>query len=310
MASVSRLWPASVRGVFVVAVIAINTLFWCLLLFLLAVARLALPMAAWQGVCARGLGHIAEAWIAVNTWMIRWISGVRVVLEGDLPVASRESVLVLCNHQSWMDILLLQTLCNRHLPLLRFFLKRALIWVPVLGLAWWALDFPFMHRYSRAYLVRHPERAGHDLEATRRACRKFERYPVAIMIFPEGTRYSRQKAEHQSSSFRHLLQPRAGGLIYVLAMLGEQIHGVYDFTIQYPGEGSLSLWAFLSGRRRIARIGVRHLLIPDSWRHLSLGDGVRRAEVIDWFMRIWHEKDNQLEAGAKSEISPPAEASS
>ena len=56
--------------------------------------------------------------------------------------------LVLANHQSWVDILVLQKVFNRRIPLLRFFLKRQLFWVPLLGLAWWALDFPFMGRYT------------------------------------------------------------------------------------------------------------------------------------------------------------------
>lgn len=288
---------ATLRGVAVSGAIAINTLFWCTPLFVLAVARLAIPPASWRGWCARGLGHIAEAWIWVNTWLLRWISGVETELKGDLPNTPRESVLVLANHQSWMDILLLQALCNRRLPLLRFFLKQQLIWVPVLGLAWWALDFPFMRRYSRTYLKRHPERAGRDLEATRKACRKFEHYPVAIMNFAEGTRFMRQKHQRQASPYRHLLKPRVGGMNYVLALLGKQIHWIYDFTIYYPGEGSLSLWAFLSGRRRRARVLVRRLPLPEPWRGLSLGDASMRAEVASWLASVWCDKDDRLEAG-------------
>ncbi len=59
------------------------------------------------------------------------------------PVVPRRS-----NHRSWVDILVLQSIFNRRIPFLKFFLKRQLIWVPLLGLAWWALDFPFMRRYS------------------------------------------------------------------------------------------------------------------------------------------------------------------
>ncbi len=290
---------ATLTGIGVSGAIAINTLLWCTPLFLLAMARLALPLTSWQGWCARGLGHIAEAWIGVNTWLLRWVSGVKIDLAGDLPSTLGESVLVLANHQSWMDILLLQALCNRRLPLLRFFLKQQLIWVPVLGLAWWALDFPFMRRYSRAYLKRHPERAGRDLEATRRACRKFEHYPVAIMNFAEGTRFTIQKHRHQASPYRHLLKPRAGGVNYVLALLGKQIHWVYDFTIYYPGEGSLSLWTFLSGRRHLAKVLVRRLPLPESWRGLSLEDASMRAEVASWLTSVWHDKDDRLDAGAR-----------
>ena len=67
--------------------------------------------------------------------------------------------LVLANHQSWVDIPVLQRVFNRRIPLLRFFLKRQLFWVPVLGLAWWALDFPFMRRSTRAE-IKAPAGAG------------------------------------------------------------------------------------------------------------------------------------------------------
>ncbi len=54
--------------------------------------------------------------------------------------------LVSSNHQSWVDILVLQRIFHGRIPFLKFFLKQELIWVPVIGLAWWALDFPFMKR--------------------------------------------------------------------------------------------------------------------------------------------------------------------
>jgi len=33
-----------------------------------------------------------------------------------------------------------------------FFIKKELMWVPFLNLAWWSLDFPFLERYSKEYL--------------------------------------------------------------------------------------------------------------------------------------------------------------
>src|SRR5579863_10046354 len=86
--------------------------------------------------------------------------------------------LVLSNHQSWVDIPVLQRTFNRRIPFLKFFLKQQLKWVPVLGLAWWALDFPFMQRYSKETLEQHPELRGKDKEATRIACERFRDLPV------------------------------------------------------------------------------------------------------------------------------------
>src|SRR5690606_19888499 len=128
--------------------------------------------------------------------------------------------LVLANHQSWVDILVLQQIFNRRIPLLRFFLKRQLFWVPVLGLAWWALDFPFMGRYTHRQIARNPERGKRDMEAARRACRKFRDLPVSIMSFVEGTRFTAEKHARQDSPYRHLLKPRSGGVAFVLDAMG------------------------------------------------------------------------------------------
>jgi 1-acyl-sn-glycerol-3-phosphate acyltransferase len=122
--------------------------------------------------------------------------------------------LVLSNHQSWVDILILQKVFNRRIPFMRFFLKQQLIWVPMLGLAWWALDFPFMQRHTKSQLQKRPELAGQDIAATRKACEKFLGKPVSIMIFPEGTRFTPAKHAQQQSPFQHLLKPKSGGMAY------------------------------------------------------------------------------------------------
>jgi 1-acyl-sn-glycerol-3-phosphate acyltransferase len=157
--------------------------------------------------------------------------------------------LVLANHQSWVDIVVLQTVLNRRIPFLRFFLKSELIWVPFLGLAWWALDFPFMKRYSRRTLARNPELAGKDIEATRRACEKFKGMPVSVMNFVEGTRFTAAKHGRQSPPYRHLLKPKAGGVAFVMDAMGSALHSVVDATIAYPA-GIPTMLDLLSGASR------------------------------------------------------------
>ena len=130
---------------------------------------------------------------------------------------------MISNHQSWVDIpALIQTL-NRRTPFFKFFLKKELIWVPFLGLAWWALDYPFMKRYTKAFLAKHPELAGKDLEITKAACELFKRQPVTVVNYLEGTRFTAAKSTRQQSPFTHLLKPKAGGVAFVLAAMGEQL---------------------------------------------------------------------------------------
>src|SRR6185436_13395597 len=104
----------------------------------------------------------------------------------------------------------------------------------LLGLAWWALDFPFMKRYTKQQLAKRPELAGRDIEATRRACAKFMHIPVSIMNFVEGTRFTRAKHDSQESPFQFLLKPKAGGVAFVLDAMGRALQSILDVTIVYP----------------------------------------------------------------------------
>jgi 1-acyl-sn-glycerol-3-phosphate acyltransferase len=203
---------------------------------------------------------------------------------------------MLANHQSWVDIVVMQKVFNRRIPLMRFFLKRQLFWVPFLGLAWWALDFPFMGRYTPKQVARRPELAGRDVVATRRACEKFGSIPVTIVNFVEGTRFTPAKHAKQGAAYRHLLRPKAGGVAFVLDAMGEGLHGILDVTIAYPG-GRPSLADLLAGRVAEVRMHVRHRPIPAG----MLGgdyqnDRAFRIRFQQWMNALWQEKDQQLES--------------
>ncbi|HSH27243.1 MAG TPA: acetyltransferase, partial [Wenzhouxiangella sp.] len=211
--------------------LAVNSVVHILPLLLVALVKLIVRAAPVTRGCDRALAAIAASWIDFNSWLFDHLTSTRLEVEG-LPEADIDGqMLVVCNHQSWVDIPVLQKLFNRRLPLLRFFLKSQLIWVPLLGLAWWALDFPFMKRYSRAQIERRPELAGRDIAATRRACRKFTHIPVAIVNFVEGTRFTPAKQAAGNSPYRYLLKPRAGGVAFTLDAMGEALDTLIDVTI-------------------------------------------------------------------------------
>jgi 1-acyl-sn-glycerol-3-phosphate acyltransferase len=197
---------------------------------------------------------------------------------------------VLCNHQSWVDIPVLQKVLNRRIPFLRFFLKQQLIWVPLMGPAWWALDFPFMKRYSRETLAKHPELQGRDMEATRRACEKFRHMPVSVMNFAEGTRFTPAKHDAQSSPYRHLLRPKAGGLAFVLDAMGDALHAILDVTIVYP-QGSPTLMDLIAGRIRDIRVHLRELPIDDTLRGDYEQDAAFRERFQLRINALWSQKD-------------------
>jgi len=241
----------------------------------------------------RLLAHIAETWISVNNFILSLYR--KTEWRTELPDGlDREGCyLVSCNHRSWVDILVLQRCFNRKLPLLRFFLKRELIRVPFLGVAWWALDFPFMRRDSAATLARRPELKGRDLESAREACEKFRHLPVAMMNFPEGTRFSISKRDRFGSPFRHLLPPRIGGMGQVLYALGEQLDAMIDVTIVYPdSEGAPTFWDLLTGRipRVVVHAEQRHIATHLRGRDFRADPGFRR-DLEDWMNQLWRDKD-------------------
>jgi 1-acyl-sn-glycerol-3-phosphate acyltransferase len=271
--------------------LALNTLFWCALLFLFALVKLIVPARPVRAAVDRVLNAIATQWVAGNSaWMgltqrTQWdVAGL-----ADLPY--RGWYMVNCNHQSWVDILVLQHLLNRRIPMLKFFLKQQLIYVPVIGLAWWALDFPFMRRHSDAELRRHPEKRFDDIEATHRACEKFALVPTSVMNFAEGTRFTQPKHRAQHSPYRHLLKPKAGALALALGALGGKFDSLLDITIVYP-EGAPTFWEFLCGNVRRIIVRARQVPIPVELRG---GDYARdpkyRKAFQHWLQELWQEKD-------------------
>ncbi len=178
---------------------------------------------------------IAAAWIGTNSRGLAVVGRMTWDIVEPADLRPDAWYLVTSNHQSWVDIAILQWLFNRRIPMLKFFLKKELFWVPLLGLAWWALEFPFMRRYPRAVLEKRPDLRRKDLDTTRRVCERFRETPVSVLNFVEGTRFSVEKRDRHQSPYRHLLLPRAGGVAQVASTLGDRLECLLDVTIVYPG---------------------------------------------------------------------------
>ncbi|WP_416307709.1 acyltransferase [Neptunicella sp. SCSIO 80796] len=270
-----------------------NTIFWAIPIILGSVLKL-IPIKIWRTGVTHILDACATAWVTVNHLIQSLTSNTKWDVKGLQNLSSKDWYLVIANHQSWVDILVLQRVFNRKIPFLKFFLKKELIWVPVLGLAWWALDFPFMKRYKKDFLLKHPHLKGKDLETTRKACEKFRYKPVSVMNFVEGTRWTAAKHKYQQSRFQHLLMPRAGGIAFVLNSMGDHLHKLLDVTIHYPG-GVPSFWDFICGKVKKINIDVKVLPIHP---HL-LGDYFDSAEQREkfqtWLNLLWQEKDRTLQ---------------
>jgi len=285
-----------IRIVIATVLLALNTLVHGVPLILLALVKILIPVPAVRRGLTRVLTALAESWIGFNNWMIDTLSGSKLTIRGDVPEAPNGQFLVLANHQSWVDIPVLQRVFNRRIPLLRFFLKSQLIRVPVLGLAWWSLDFPFMKRYSKEQVARRPDLAGRDLQATRKACRKFRDLPVSVMNFVEGTRFEPAKHAKQGAPHDHLLKPRSGGIAFVLDAMKGAIDTLVDVTVVYPRGGG-ELGALMAGEIPEIVVDVRSFPVPDELLAGTYQDDPEfRRRFQDWLNELWTEKDRRIAA--------------
>lgn len=282
-------------GILTATLLLLNTLVLIGPLLVFALFKLVLP--------GRGRDHasgavmwVAETWSEIDKAIFALCTPTQWDIRGIENLRRDTSYLAISNHQSWVDIPALIESLNRRTPFFKFFLKKELIWVPLLGLAWWGLDYPFMKRYSKAFLEKHPELKGKDLEITKAACELFKRQPVTVVNYLEGTRFTEAKRQEQQSPYRHLLKPKAGGVAFVLAALGEQLDALLDVTIVYPGDKAPGFWDLLNGSvsRVIIDIQVRELA-PALWAGDYESDPVFRQAVQAWVNQLWLEKDERIE---------------
>jgi 1-acyl-sn-glycerol-3-phosphate acyltransferase len=298
MSSLQRIRYA-LQGVAALLVVSCNTIVLTMAIVVLALFKRIAPKGAIRNTITHWLSSLGELWISVNKLVLWFYRGMKWDIHLPESLDRQGRYLIFCNHQSWVDILVLQYCLNRRVPFMRFMLKQQLIWVPFLGLAWWALDMPFLRRYSHRELLRNPALRGKDLENAAQACEKLKHIPVSMMSFPEGTRFTAAKHEQQKSPYKHLLLPRYGGIGQVLYSFGDALQTVIDVTIFYP-DGTPTFWQFISGQVRGISVSARSRPIDEGLRGVNFReDSVAKRQLKTWLNDMWHEKDQLLAASIR-----------
>jgi 1-acyl-sn-glycerol-3-phosphate acyltransferase len=291
--------PSKLVGAIAGFLLSVNVLFWVSILYVFAIPKIFLTWPPLLRIINSILNWIGENWLSGNSGWMRLTQKTKWDVQGMDGLNYHGRYLVVSNHQSWVDILVMQRLLNRRIPLLKFFIKRELIKVPLMGLAWWALDYPFLYRHSAEYLKEHPEQKGKDYEATRKACEKFGTVPTSVMNFLEGTRFTKAKRDWQKSEYKFLLRPKSGGLALALDVLGEKFHSLLDITIVYP-DGIPTFWEFLCGKVKRITVRMRTIEIPKQFLHGDYeGDPVFRDAMHKWVQQLWRDKDKQIQTLTK-----------
>ena len=257
--------------------------------------KLLIPHHRVRGVATRAVDSLASTcWVFCSNMTHRLFTRTRFTIHSDGEVMANRWCLLLSNHQTWVDILVIIRVFFRKVPPYKFFVKKELLWLPLMGCAFWALDFPIMKRYSKDFIEKYPHLKGKDLEATRRACEKFKTQPVTIMNFVEGTRFTPAKQQAQQSPFKHLLKPRAGGTALVLYAMDGMLEEIVDITIVYPC-GAPGLWSFFGGRIPEIVVHVRRLPATPDLAGDYYSDPEFKAHFQKWINEIWAEKDARIE---------------
>lgn len=283
----------NLRGGISMAWIALHTTLLCVPLYVMGCVRLAMPAGKARVAVGGWMDRIIDGWVACNRLLVRALRLTSIEAHfGDGCGALRRDgwYLVVSNHQSWVDIIVLQNTFLGRIPPIKFFTKRELIWAPLVGVAMWFLGFPYVRRYGRERLAQHPELAEHDRNAMLKACRGFVERPTSVLSFLEGTRFTDAKHSAQGSPYRYLLRPRPGGIGYVATALRDRETALVDVTIQYQ-DGVPGFWDFLCGRCRRIDVTVDTLEVPGA---LTRASDDRREILNRWADELWQAKDRRI----------------
>ncbi len=286
--------PAPLLGVITFSIMLINLMLWAVPVYLLIFIKLITRGRARIAV-SHWIAVFAQLWASANVKILDVMVAVEWDIRGVDKLDRNGQYMAVSNHQSYNDIPAVMKAFDMRAPFFKFFMKQELIWVPILGLAWWGLDFPFMKRYTPEQVAKKPELKGKDLATTRAACEKFQHIPVMILNYLEGTRFTQAKHERQESPYKHLLLPKSGGFAFAMSVMGSRLHKLLDITVVYP-EGAREFWDMISGRVARVIVDVRQIEIPDEFFHGNYGeDMVFRKRIQDWIQNLWEEKDQRIE---------------
>ena len=283
----------NIIGITSITILVLNTFILSCLLIPLGIIKFFLPITALKVLFTKFIIKVGELWIFTNKIWVKALHSPKWQIIGKENIKSDGWTIATSNHQSFADIFLLQDITNRKMPMLKFFMKYVLIYVPVIGLSWWALDMPFLKRYTKKQLENNPELHGKDVREMKRALKHYALYPVTVFSFAEGTRFTIKKNLHQKSPFKNLLKPKEGGLATALSLVNE-IDSLIDFTIKFDTK-KRSFWDYLCGRMNSVKVIIREIKIPAKFLNIDLLENkILRSEFKDWLHDIWNEKDTLI----------------
>ncbi|TRN10409.1 acyltransferase [Vibrio fluvialis] len=277
-----------------IVLVILNTMFSSLLICAIALVKVLLPTPRLKAMATSMADKAMWLWATLNARILAMSNRVEWDIQGGEGLSKQGWYLMISNHLSWTDIVVLCCVFKDRIPMPKFFLKQQLLYVPFVGMGCWALDMPFMRRYSREYLIRHPHKRGQDLATTRRSCKKFKFHPTTVVNYVEGTRFTQYKQRATRSPYQHLLAPKSGGIAYTLAAMGEQFSNIIDVTLAYPDNTDKPFRDMLMGRMHRIVVRIRVLPVDEQVRGDYFHYKPYKRQFQQWLTALWQRKDQQL----------------
>ncbi|KJH51839.1 Acyltransferase [Dictyocaulus viviparus] len=245
-----------------------------------------------------------RAYMRLCLFVFENVSGVQLKLYGDIDKLrdNPDHALVMANHQSDVDWAVLVMLAQRQGQFgndagFRVMVKDIIHYVPLFG---W-----YIYQHGYIYVRRFGEFLPGPVLKQLSWLDSLQE-PFWLLIFPEGTRYSKRKKEtlclneelsrrNDTPGLKNLLVPRAGGMFLALERLNS-LDGVYDVTIAYgqtrlPNRRGLapSMVEFVCGEQcgMTVSVYVKKYPVKDLRRS--------RERFREWIMEVYLEKDRLLE---------------
>ncbi|MFW0084056.1 MAG: acyltransferase [Coxiella endosymbiont of Haemaphysalis qinghaiensis] len=283
----------SLLGVFLIFLYIITSLILGVLALIFGLLARLMPLKSWYQAVMKTALLFPILW-ATTSGKFLSLRHHRWKIEGKGNLSPDQWYLLISNHQTWLDILVLGRVFGRKIPVIKFFMKRELLWsLPILGLSCWSLGYPFLHRHSRHKIRKQPELKGQDIETTKKACEKFREFPTTVMNFVEGTRFTTAKQQHQSSPYLHLLKPKSGGIAIVMKELRNELNGILNVTIHYSRP--IILWKYFCGDHSTITVHYELLSLTDDLIGDYYENRYFRRYFQKWLNSVWKCKDLLLD---------------
>ncbi|WP_088331598.1 acyltransferase [Lacimicrobium sp. SS2-24] len=274
---------------------SLNLAFWGTLVILLGLIKLLLPIRPLTRVLNRLLNLCMAGFALGSVSLINLFNKVEWDIRAQGQFNPHGWYLMMANHLSWLDIVVLMHFATGRIPATKFFIKQELLWVPFIGLGAWALDMPFMRRYSQQFVARYPHLKGKDIEATRKSCEKFQQIPTTVVNFVEGTRFTPHKHRQKDSPYERLLPPKAGGVAFTLSAMNNLLSQIVDVTLVYPDNHGHVMMDLLCGRLKRVIVSVETLPVSAELIGDYQNDAEFRQSFQQWINQYWQQKDQRIQ---------------